>query len=476
MTEGSSRAWVAAVLVIIAAGLAALAYTRPGYFNGQTYLGSLLLLEILAVAIILYRRVFFPFVVVSFLLAGVDLPLSSIWTVVRWLVLGVGAAVGVLIVLRHRGYRFGMFHVLGLLAVFAALASAAVSRYTSVSFLKVLSLFLLFLYASTGARLAVTGREGRFFAGLLTGCEILVGLITLAYLAGVEILGNPNSLGAVMGVAAAPILLWGILMSRERFVHHRRMLLFLVSVYLTFSSHSRASLLAASITCVLLCVALRRYKLLAQGLVVFAIIAAASAIIQPEAFSRTVSAISSDVVFKGKDPREGILASRKSPWQDTMDTIRNHFWFGTGFGTSDTGQDAAQNFGSFSNTSAASSEHGSSYLAISAWVGMLGILPFFLMLAGLAGKIIQTLLWMSRTGNPAHPAVPLAMIVLAGMIHAGFEDWMFAPGYYLCVFFWSLAFVFVDQAASLTIADLLSMFLWRARAARQAWQVLAPSR
>ena len=476
MTEGSSKAWVAAVFVLIAVGLAAFAYARPGFFNGQTYLGGLLFLEILAAAIVMYRRVFFPFVVVSFLLAGVDLPLSSIWTVARWFVLGTGAAVGALLVLKHRGYRFGLFHVLGILAVSAALASAAVSRYTSVSLLKVLSLFLLFLYASTGARVAVTGREGHFFAGLLTGCEILVGVIALAYLAGMEILGNPNSLGAVMGVAAVPILLWGILMSRDRYAHHRRLLLFLVSVYLTFSSHSRASMLSAFITSVLVCVALHRYKLLAQGMVILAIFAAASAIIQPESFSRTVAAISSDVVFKGKDPKGGILASRTSPWQDTMDTIRNHFWFGTGFGTSDTGQDATESLGSFSTSSLASSEHGSSYFAIAAWVGMLGILPFFLMLAGLAGKVIQTVLWMSRTGNPAHPAVPLAMVVLAGMIHAGFEDWMFAPGYYLCVFFWSLAFVLVDQAVTLTFADLLSVFHWRVRTARQGWQALAPSR
>jgi hypothetical protein len=38
------------------------------------------------------------------------------------------------------------------------------------------------------------------------------------------------------------------------------------------------------------------------------------------------------------------------------------------------------------------------------------------------------------------------MVVVAGLIHAVFEDWLFAPGYYLCVFFWSLAFVFVDLA------------------------------
>jgi hypothetical protein len=36
------------------------------------------------------------------------------------------------------------------------------------------------------------------------------------------------------------------------------------------------------------------------------------------------------------------------------------------------------------------------------------------------------------------------MVMIAGLIHAGFEDWLFAVGYYLCVFFWSLAFVLID--------------------------------
>jgi hypothetical protein len=79
---------------------------------------------------------------------------------------------------------------------------------------------------------------------------------------------------------------------------------------------------------------------------------------------------------------------------------------------------------------------------------MLGVLPFLLLMLILFRKVVETLLWMVRTGNPCLPAVPLAMVVLAGMIHAGLEDWMFAPGNYLCVFFWSMAFIFVDQAPS----------------------------
>jgi hypothetical protein len=51
---------------------------------------------------------------------------------------------------------------------------------------------------------------------------------------------------------------------------------------------------------------------------------------------------------------------------------------------------------------------------------------------------------MWKTGVAAHPAVPLSIVIVAGTIHASLEDWMFAGGNYLCVFFWSLAFILVD--------------------------------
>jgi O-antigen ligase len=456
--------------------LAYFAYTRPGYFTSQTYIGGLLLLELLVAAVWLYRRVFFPLVIISFLFAGVDLPVGSVWTLARWLVLAVGALVGCSIVLKERRYSFRMFHVLALFSVLAALMSAAVSRFTTVSSEKVLSLFLLFLYAATGVRLAVTNRENRFFTGLLTGCEIFVLAISAFYLVGRQVMGNPNSLGAVMGVVAAPILLWGTLLKQEPFARRRRLLLFAISMYLTFASHARAGILAALVSCTLLCLVLRKYTLLAQGFAVIAILVATMAILQPEALSRAISAFTSTVVYKGKDPADGLLGSRKSPWQDTIDTIHQHFWFGTGFGTSDTGQDPTDNLGRFASSSSTSTEHGSSFLEIAAWVGMLGVLPFLLLLGSLVSRILSTIVWMYRTANPSHPAVPLAILMTAGLIHAAFEDWLFAPGYYLCVFFWSMAFVFVDQSISLSLADPRSMWFRHASTMRQNLGTVAPSR
>jgi len=52
--------------------------------------------------------------------------------------------------------------------------------------------------------------------------------------------------------------------------------------------------------------------------------------------------------------------------------------------------------------------------------------------------------YLRRTGDASHYSVPLMMIVIAGLIHAGFEDWLFAVGYYLTVFFWTQAFLLMD--------------------------------
>jgi hypothetical protein len=54
------------------------------------------------------------------------------------------------------------------------------------------------------------------------------------------------------------------------------------------------------------------------------------------------------------------------------------------------------------------------------------------------------LAWMRRTGDALCPAIPAAAVIAAGLVHAGFEDWMFAVGYYVSIFYWTMAFILVD--------------------------------
>jgi O-antigen ligase len=89
-------------------------------------------------------------------------------------------------------------------------------------------------------------------------------------------------------------------------------------------------------------------------------------------------------------------------------------------------------------------EHGSSYITIAEWVGLLGALPFLALLAVTVSNVWKVCAWMNRTADPRHYSIPLAMVVLAGLVHATFEDWLFAAGSYLCVFFWVFAFLLAD--------------------------------
>lgn len=475
MPERIPTGWLVGIAIaLLLPAVFLLAYTQPMFFTSPTFLGGLILLEFLFAAVWWYRRAFFPVVLVAFLFAGSALPVGGGWIVARWIFLGVGAMVGTLMMLKERRHHFGSFHALATFAILAAGVSAAVSRYPGVALLKTCSLFLLFVYAGTGARIAVTGRENQFFAGLLKGVEIFVAILTLFYLAGNEALGNPNSLGAVMGVLA-PILLWGSLLEDDSsFARRRRLALFAITLFMAFHSHSRAGMVAAAVSCALLCLALRRYKLLGQGIVVLLIVVAGYAVIAPQAFSKTVSELTADVVYKGKDAELGLLQSRQSPWQGAIDSIRSHVWFGSGFGTTDTGLDASADLTAFESSEKATRENGSSYLTIVTWVGALGAVPFFLLLLALLWKVARTLIWMLSTGNPYHPAVPLAIAVLASMIHAVFEDWLFAPGYYLCVFFWSLAFVLADVAPWAPLPSFSRG--WRPTLVRQQVGSVAPSR
>jgi O-antigen ligase len=468
---------LSAAVVLLPLLLLGLAYSRPAYFTSQIYLGGLVLIEFLLVAIWNYRRMYFALLILSFLFAGLDLPLGGFWTAGRWGFLGMGALVGSLMILKDRQHRFHLFHIVAMFAAFTAAVSAAVSRYQTIALLKALSLFLLFLYGATGARLAVAGRETRFFNGLVTGCEILVGMTAALYAIGMEPMGNPNSLGALMGVAAAPVLLWGALVTQDFFLSRRRWVMFVICLGLVFYSRARAGMAAAAISSALLCLSLRKYKLLTQGIGIILILVAVVAIVAPERFSNSVSDLSSEVLYKGRAVRgEGVLGSRESPWQDSIDTIRTHFWFGTGFGTADNGKDASAHLGSFSSTQDVNKEHGSSYLAVTTWVGMMGVPPFLLLMMVIIVKVYRTVVWMISTGDGRHPAIPLAMIMVAGMIHAGLEDWLFAPGYYLSVFFWSMAFVLMDLAPEAPLTRPRMAFSWRLRSVRQSLGGVAPSR
>jgi len=318
-----------------------------------------------------------------------------------------------------------------------------VSSHPALAALKALSIFLLFLYGAAGARLAVAGRETQFLRGLLLGCEILVYInVALHFILRVSLFNNPNALGALTGVALAPLLAWGVVTSNEITTRRRRSLAFILAILLLLFSFARAAIVGALLSCILLCIVLRQYRLLVKGLAIALAAAALIAAVAPPQASEDDS-LADVFIYKGKR-QAGLLGSRQTPWQQTVAVIQEHPWFGSGFGTSKTAVDEVVESRGFASNSKFTREHGSSYLAILEWQGLLGVAPFLALVLAVVLNAGEVLLWVRRTGNVFSPALPISLVVIAGLVHAAFEDWLFAVGYYLCVFFWSLAFALND--------------------------------
>jgi len=416
---------------------------RPGYLLSIEDLELLIFLQILVGVLWRFRARFFPFLIIIFLGAGTDVPFQSGLISGRWMVLGAGAVGGLLICLRDRARSIREFHMVAIFCVLAALLSATSPEYPMQAVLKALSLLLLFLYGSFGARLAAAGRMEPFASGLLLACEGLVYLLAIAYFVfRQDVMGNPNSLGLVTGVVALPVSLWGVLVSDTDLVRRRRVFAFLLALLLLLSSYSRASMASGAISCVLLCLVSRRYKLMMKGCAVAAVAAVLVVSLVPPV-AESSGSVSSAFLYKGHEG-VGLLDSRRSVWEKTISTIRQHPWLGTGFGTIGTTFDSGEPYGKFASSSAITREHGNSYLAIVEGVGLLGGLPFLTLILLVVINASRTLVRIRSTGDVRSLAFPIALILVAGVINAGFEDWLFAVGNYLCVFFWSLGFILVD--------------------------------
>ena len=427
---------------LLAVTLILFARSWPWYFTNPQYLLGMIFLQVLLACLLFYDRAFFPLLMLVFLWAGLDLPMRESWTAGRWVVLGAGALVGFVRALRMGVHRFSAFHLVASFCIGSAMVSALVSPAPQLSLMKAFSLCLLFLYGASGARLLLRQPDA-FFRGLLLACEFSVYGSAFCYLVlGKEVWGNPNSLGAIQGVVVAPLLLWGALVAQEKNLQLRRAAACLGSLGLVCFSVTRAAMLATCLAMLLLLIALRRHKLILQGMMGALCVVALTAIITPSRFDTFKTSLVSGVIYKGHQD-QGILGSRLTPWQKTVQVIRENPYFGSGFGTSFAGDKPFGEVQRLASTSALR-EHGSSYLAIAEWVGLFGVLPFVVLVGLMVHAGWRVFVWVRRTGSPFHYSVPITMVVAAGLAHAAFEDWMFAVGYYMTVLFWTLAFLLMD--------------------------------
>jgi O-antigen ligase len=435
--------------------LVLLSLTRPQFLANPQFLGAAIAGQILLVALARYRQAFFFFLMAAFLWAGIDLPLSGAWLQGRWIVLAIGALAGLAIYMRDPRHHFQLIHLFALFSVLSAVVSASVSAYPQEALLKSLSLFLLFLYSATGARLAVPSIEPeKFFRKLLLVCEGITYLAAIGYfLLRWSIFGNPNSLGAVMGVLIVPVMLWGFLCAQSVAVKRRLGFSLALAIALLMSTYSRAGIAGGAVACLLISFAMRQYRLIVAGIAASVAIAALTAFLVPQPVGMIEdthpTSIGELFLYKGK-PGADLMASRRAPWDQTVAVIKQHPWFGSGFGTSVTGRSATY-FELTRNRFVDSRmirEHGNSYLAIAEWSGLLGVIPFYLLVGTVTLQAKKAIVQLRRTGDIFAPAVPAAAILIAGLIDAGFEDWLFAAGYYLAVFFWAMSFILADLVHS----------------------------
>jgi O-antigen ligase len=318
--------------------------------------------------------------------------------------------------------------------------------------LKVMSLFLLFLYASTGGRVALGGQEASFLRGLILACEALVYISSACYLAlSYDLFGNYNALGAIIGVGAAPVLLWAAVVAESRAERKRRYIALALCGVLLYVSVCRAAILADTVVIIALTIALRRPGLLLKAAFIGALFLECMAVANPAHMSAFVGSLTERLVFKGgrDQSHPGLFGSRETPWEETISAVKHHPYFGTGFGTTDLGNDQPYRQGSSFSDEGTNREHGDSYLALAEYMGLLGILPFLILLLLLIRASARVFAWMRRTGSADNYAVPFALIIVAGLVHALFEDWLLAVGSYLCVFFWVAAFLLIDCASEI---------------------------
>jgi hypothetical protein len=406
-----------------------------------------LALEIVLVGLSHFESLFFPLLMASFIWAGTSLPFNAAANSLRWLFLGVGACAGFAIWIKNsRARRFAIFHLVALFCVASALVSVMESELPSTALLKVGSLFVLFLYASAGARSAIVGREKQFIAGLVLTCEWLVYLSAISYFVlDFSVFGNPNALGAAIGVVAVPVLFWAALTAQTRSLRRRRFIALALCAGLLYLSGSRASILAATVAVLVFTIVARRQHLLFQCAFASLFFLTFMAVVNSSRMDDLVSSFTGRMLYKDPTAAHEILESRLSPWTKTFSVIKRHPWFGSGFGTSELGSVRPNSTPSSVRTIPGwNREHGSSYLALAEYLGLIGGVPFIVFLLLLFHRLIRAFCWLWETADFSHVCAPFALLVVAGLVHAGFEDWLFAAGSYLCVFFWVCAFLLID--------------------------------
>lgn len=402
-------------------------------------LAGILGLAVVAVTLVAYRKWALTIVVITFLWAGMNLPLSGYFQMARWGVLFLMSGRGLFFLLQGRPrLSFGLPHACAFLQSIAILLSSTYSVNPQVTLLKGVSISALILYAMVGARTANLGSADALQARIVALVEKIVLFCLVCYAAGYSVAGNINSLGALVGVIAWPFLATEMLSKGLKGARRRTKLGAAAALGLLLFSRARASYLAAGVSTAFL-LACRRSE--GKGMAVSAS-AAAIVLFMVLAMPHQWQSLMDQHFYKvGLEMERDAGGSRRDYWQESMELIAERPLLGYGYGVSVGYYDEEPSWFATGN---ADRERGSSILAVLEGVGFLGSAPFWALLIVLAGRMRRVIARArARRGVLGLPEA-MGAYVLGALVHSIFEGWIFAAGFYLCVFFWVVVFLFLD--------------------------------
>src|SRR5208282_5058451 len=106
-------------------------YRHLHYFGNISFLGGVLLLEVIVACLWKYEQRFFVLLMITFVWAGMNVPLQGAWTVGRWVVLVAGTVVGFVLWTKSPRASSSSLDLIAFFCVCAAFASAGVSTFES---------------------------------------------------------------------------------------------------------------------------------------------------------------------------------------------------------------------------------------------------------------------------------------------------------------------------------------------------------
>lgn len=383
-----------------------------------------------------YERWSLALVMLAFFWAGMAMPLQGFWLQARWVVLSIATIRGIAGLVKNQPpLTFGMMHFLPLLQAIILVVSYVNSVNPFLTLLKGLTVLVMMVYVLTGAR-AILVREEVEIRRVMIGFAELFAYVTAASYGVFQhrLYGNPNALGAFTGVLVWPILFSDAFSKKPLLSVKRRYAALALCGYFLMQSMSRASILGAAVASMFIMLCDRRRVVQIVRIMLFAMPFAVLNHYYPEYGQNLIETY----IYKG---HEVVLKSRESYWAKSWDYIKEKPWFGYGFGV-DPGSYGQWEFGYESGEG--DRERGSSLLALLEGVGFLGGSPILVFLLALLFRLWRTAARHRQSDGGLSLSAVLGSILLGATAHSLFEGWLLATGFYLCIFFWSLVFIYYD--------------------------------